>query len=162
MHESYEDITSRISEPPKWYDEHSVPRYCDFHPNRVANIYADEVALVEIACQSCGMRFLVAFSSEGVMYAVDKMRSEAYLKLETKQEQIDWIAALTRHPLRDSIESGAIHYGDPPNIGCCAAGPTMNCDDLRICEYWTRVGKMGEWERDKALEIQLDSIYGGE
>lgn len=43
---------------------------------------------------------------------------------------------------------------DPPNIGCCAAGPTMNCDDLAVIEYWHRPD--WEWERDKALEIPIE------
>lgn len=37
----------------------------------------------------------------------------------------------------------------------------MNCEDLRVCEYWRRGGKLDiEWERDATLEVQLDGIYG--
>lgn len=38
MHASYSDITDRLGEP-QWWDENAVPRYCEFEPARVANIY---------------------------------------------------------------------------------------------------------------------------
>jgi DNA-directed RNA polymerase subunit N (RpoN/RPB10) len=60
MLSNYEDILSRIAEPPRWFDEQGVPRYCDFAPHHIANIYADECALLAIACQSCGRPFIVA------------------------------------------------------------------------------------------------------
>ncbi len=59
MLEGYEDILSRISEPPIWYDQNGVPRYAKFHPNMCPNIYADKVVLAQIACQECGEKFLV-------------------------------------------------------------------------------------------------------
>ena len=49
MFNDYSDITERITKPPKWWDEHDVPRHAEFSPYRVANIYAEEVVLVEIA-----------------------------------------------------------------------------------------------------------------
>jgi hypothetical protein len=63
MHENYEDITSRIAEPPTWYDQNGTPRYGPFHPKRCPNIYADQVALLEIACQRCGQTFQVEIHS---------------------------------------------------------------------------------------------------
>jgi len=45
MLQHYEDILSRIAEPPRWFDEQGVPRYCEFAPHCIANIYADECAL---------------------------------------------------------------------------------------------------------------------
>src|SRR5690348_9708832 len=59
MHENYKDITSRIAEPPIWYDQNGTPRYDKFHPRMCPNIYTDHVALVRIACQDCGQEFLV-------------------------------------------------------------------------------------------------------
>lgn len=41
MRASYSDITSRISEPPQWWDENGCPRYCEPHPTHRVNIYAD-------------------------------------------------------------------------------------------------------------------------
>ena len=60
MLQHYEDILSRIAEPPRWFDEQGVPRYWDFAPLRVANIYARECALLAIECQNCGRPFIVA------------------------------------------------------------------------------------------------------
>ena len=113
MNQAYADITERISEPPRWWDECAVPRYCAFTPRAVANIYAVEVALVEIACQNCGTRFLVAWSRGD--FVIDGAVQE------TKP-----------------FDPQTFHYGDPPNAGCCAAGPTMNCNDLRVLECWRR------------------------
>lgn len=119
MLNSYADIRSRIAEEPKWWDENGVPRYCDFIPDEVANIYATEVALVDIACQACGHRFKVAFSWDAV----------------------DWHAYVPEEhvPLTEA-DVLRLHYGDPPNAGCCGAGATMNCDDLRVLEVWRKGG----------------------
>lgn len=130
MNNDYDDIRSRISEPPDWFDENAVPRYGAFHPRALSNIYADEAALLEITCQGCGERFHVALSS--------------------------W--AFSTSPgmeIHNLIKSGDIHYGDPPNVGCCAAGPTMNSEPRRVLEYWKR-GDITRWERDASLEIKLD------
>ena len=127
----YEDIRSRIAEPPKWWDEEGVPRYCEFSPHEAANIYARQVALVEIACQACGERFLVAMSA-------GPFRADA---------------------LAGEIERGVLHYGDPPNVGCCPAGATMNCDDLRVVEFWRNDATTGyEWQRFPDMERALDGL----
>lgn len=119
MHHHYSDIRSRIAEAPTWFDEHAVPRYCAFAPDEVANIYARQVALVDIACQGCGARFLVAFSWSDMEFVRGVPR--------------------TRVPLTPDDARG-LHYGDPPNVGCCPTGPTMNCDDLRVVEFWRKGG----------------------
>lgn len=46
MYPDYEDIISRIAEPPSWWS-HGVPRYGDFHPSH-ATIYGSVVVLLEI------------------------------------------------------------------------------------------------------------------
>ena len=127
---NYNDIKKRIKEQPKWFDCHGVPRYDDFHPSLSPNIYADEVVLMRIACQNCGRDFLV----------------------ELNFSKMDVVFRAT--PLKERIESKLIHYGDPPNDDCCDSGPTMNCDDLEIVEYWSRKGVL-EWKRDKKFEIRL-------
>ena len=63
MFNQYDDIMSRIDSEPSWFDEHSVPRYCEFSPQRSASIYVNEAALAEIECQSCRRKFRVAFSA---------------------------------------------------------------------------------------------------
>lgn len=66
------------------------------------------------------------------------------------------------------VKDGTIHYGDPPNVGCCPAGPTMNCWDLRVLEFWERGSKSGDgqtdafdamqWRRRADLEIELPDM----
>jgi hypothetical protein len=136
MHNDYTDIRSRIGEPPSWWDERAVPRYCPFSPREAANIYADEVALVEIECQACEHPFLVAFSCSEIEASMERHRGR---RGATIAEQ---------------IKDKTMHYGDPPNADCCAAGPTMNCNDIRVVEYWRRNSEF-DWVRDPSLEVEL-------
>lgn len=154
MHHHYRDIMERIAEEPKWFDEEAVPRYCDFSPTEVANIYCDEVALVLISCQACDTPFKVAFSSDKNMWVIHRMDRAEYIDLKTKEEQEAWFKALPAFPLSANIES--LHYGDPPNIGCCPAGPTMNCMDIKVLEYWRcDYNKGWEWIRMPEFEVML-------
>jgi hypothetical protein len=131
----YRDIISRIDDDPSWFDEAGVPRYCEFEPRACANIYAREVALVEIACQACGKRFKVSFSRN----AVTRILDGSYLA--------------------ELIERKELHYGDPPNVGCCPAGPTMNSIPLRVLEYH-HATNAGRWKRDQEYEVELDGDAG--
>jgi hypothetical protein len=143
VHGSYDDIMSRIAEPPVWFDEHAVPRYCEFAPNKLANICAGETALVEIACQCCRRVFRVAFS------------------------KLNW----PNDSIAEAIQAKNLHYGDPPNV-CCMPGAAMNSVPHRVIEYWRRhdpkyVQREGalafikdsaayhEWVRDPSLEIDI-------
>lgn len=140
MNHHYNDIRSRIAEPPRWYDENATPRYCAFSPDETANIYADEVAFFRIACQNCGCTFDVCMSwttFQGVIQRVQR--------------------------LSEQIEARAIHYGDPPNVSCCPAGPTMNSIPLRVLEFWRRAPITPDgpdWERVPALEVVLPDWAG--
>lgn len=58
------------------------------------------------------------------------------------------------HGLADAIKDGSLHYGDPPNTRCCESGPSMNCMDLKVLEYWRRDKRL-DWVRDSALEVDL-------
>ena len=62
MFANYNDIRSRLGTP-LWFDEYAVPRYCEFHPNALADIYTDEAALFSVACQVCNLEFIVAASA---------------------------------------------------------------------------------------------------
>ena len=108
MHQAYEDITSRISEEPRWYDENGVPRYAAFHPTYCPDIYANQVVLLRIACAGAGCRreFDVEMHNDG--------------------------------PLCPFLTREMIHYGDPPAHHCPYGGDTMNCDDIAIIECWHR------------------------
>ena len=62
MKNNYSDITSRIAQEPDWYDENGTPRYGEFHPKQLPDIYANEAVLYKISCQNCGTQFKVAES----------------------------------------------------------------------------------------------------
>lgn len=155
MNHHYDDIRSRIAEAPKWWDEHAVPRYCEFTPDETADIYAHEVALVEIACQGCDQEgrttlFLVAFSWNGWE------PGEIPVMLEQVKQ---------------------LHYGDPPNTGCCLGGATMSSIPRRVVEFWRKGGEeftapdkhnpnmrvclpgYFDWRRVPELEVAIDCAW---
>lgn len=119
MKNEYSDITSRILEPPTWWDCNGVPRYGDFHPGKSPSIYAKEIVLLRIMCQGCGCGFDV----------------------EVNWSEIDFY----HHRPALSGRLRGIYYGDPPNVGCCPAGPTMSSISVRTLQFWRREG--GRWER---------------
>jgi hypothetical protein len=118
MHHRYEDILERISSPPLWFDENAVPRFWQFTPKRTAYIYSREAVLALIRCQACSTEFRVAFTELNLGSALrDKSGSKV-------------------RKISDLIADGSLHYGDPPNIGCCSSGATMNSIPVRVLEYW--------------------------
>jgi hypothetical protein len=48
----YRDILERIPTQPLWWDEHAVPRYCEFSPEQIAYYYAREAVLLLITTQN--------------------------------------------------------------------------------------------------------------
>jgi len=136
MWAKYEDITSRLGKP-LWWDERGVPRYDPFTRKLVADIYAHEIALVEIQCQRCLKRFDVAFSY-GPMQQVSNP---------------NWPS------LSEEVTDDTLHYGDPPihhgSTGQGCVGNTMNCNELRVLEFW-RASQEYDWERIPRLELRLE------
>lgn len=131
---AYNDIKSRIKEPPIWWDANGVPRYDTFTPELSCDIYAHEVALVKIACQDCHEHFMVEFNwneSHGLFTG-------------------------RPHPPM-SANPGMLHYGDPPAHGC--VGDTMNCEDLEVVEFWQRADF--DWARCPNLEGKMPVLQGG-
>jgi hypothetical protein len=129
VHQYYKDILDRIDEPPAWFDDYGVPRFGNFSPRCLGNIYASEAALAEVSCQWCGRMFKVALT-------------EAFTS--------------KRLGLRDEIRLGRVHYGDPPNVNCCAGGASMNSVLHRILEYWSRDYEVSmDWQRDPTFEGQV-------
>lgn len=166
MHNDYSDITSRIEEVPSWYDDNGVPRYGEFHPEALPDIYINEAILYKIACQNCGTQFLVA---EGVSRFGDIIGRMYEYETDNDPEKGnfgEWASnRIPQYPLAEAIKNSGIHYGDPPNSGCCPSGPTMNCDDLRILQYWRRDKTTNyEWKRFHEFEILLSDHpdYGDE
>ncbi|MGY4474025.1 hypothetical protein [Bradyrhizobium sp. USDA 3364] len=129
MHTKYADILSRISEEPSWFDELAVPRYGDFDPDAVANVYAREAVLVLAACQFCGRHFRLAIT-------------RPYFK-----DDPDVATAVCHRGL---------HYGDPPNVDCCSAGPSTTVVELEVLEYWWRVSG-SSWKREVSFEVGVVS-----
>lgn len=135
MNHHYADIIERIPDAPKWWDEHAVPRYCDFDPTEIANIYAKECALLLIECQNCETPFHVCISRTA------------------------WETSENARTLGSIVLDDEIHYGDPPNTGCCAAGATMNSVPVRVLEFWLRVNHDLEWRRQPGLEREIDPSW---
>lgn len=161
MHHHYEDIRNKIAEQPSWFDENA---YEPFAPHIGADIYADEIALVLIACQSCGREFRVAFSfgfKNRMEIAQTLFIQQIRAEFPQDQEVVEHLYKVAfegawKRTLADDIRSKSIHYGDPPNTGCCPAGPTMNCEPHRVLEYWRKEEGSStrfQWVRDPSLEI---------
>lgn len=126
MYHCYRDILERVPEPPTWFDDHGVPRFCEFAPDQLGNIHAREAALAEVSCQFCGRLFRVTLSD-----------------------------AFARAPysLGDDIRLARVRYGDPPNVGCCDVGASMGSIMHEVLEYWSRDIEIShEWRRDPMLE----------
>jgi len=126
----YGDIRSRLGEP-LWYDRHGVPRYDPFTPD-MCGVYARYVALLEIACQACGRRFMVAVDLDGLECFRWNQRGVSVLPTDE--------------------EAGVFCYGDPPRHDC--VGDTMLSDVCRIVEFWERSQETGwEWARRREREF---------
>lgn len=132
MHTDYSDIRSRIQEEPSWFDEFAVPRYGPFEPSAMANFYAREAVLVLAACQGCGRQFRLAISRP------------AYFRDDPD--------------LATAICNRTLHYGDPPNVGCCHTGPMSGVIELEVLEYWRRESGSGGWKRESSFEVGVVSI----
>ncbi len=132
MKQNFEWLLKNVGEP-KWWEETGHPRYCDFAPDKIYDIYADQVVLLLIACQVCGER------SKGA---------------------VSW-AALSGQRWRLSelikLKSLRIGYGDPPNVGCCPAGATMGSETIRVIEFWEK-NEDFEWVRLPELEVDLRDV----
>src|SRR5579864_2676618 len=115
MFNDYEDITERIAEPPKWWDEYGVPRYAEYGPYQVANIYAQETALVEIACSACWRHFEVAFSIPGTGL------QETIGKCSSLAEAIEK-GEITMAIRRTTVTAGTARRWVVTTFGCCNTG----------------------------------------
>jgi hypothetical protein len=124
----YGDIIERIETQPLWWDPYGVPRYCEFHPDACPNLYADEVVLLKVACQSCKKQFSVAY---------------------------EWDSRMTELA-QPSVDIQAISYGEPPHNKCCLTGPSMTSIPLHTIQFWAR-NKRHAWVRRPELEnVEID------
>ncbi len=149
----YDDIKSRIAEPPTWYDGNGTPRYGEFKPEMLG-VYDDCAILVEIACQNCHERFLVGEGS----YQMDRYSAQlrtAALK-GTSAGDIKMLSA------EEYLTRWAEHYsyGDPPAHGC--VGDTMGSVEFRVVQAFLRNKDYSggadreEWLRQPHLEKDID------
>lgn len=140
MFTSYRDITSKIADPPTWWDEWAVPRYCAFEPDHCSDIHAVEAMLVAIECQNCGHPYLKAYTPG------------------------DWARGnRDGRWLRDDIRANSFEGGDPPNY--CCTGASMSAVPRRVAEYWGRQepefveGRWRRWKRDPTYEVMLSGWW---
>lgn len=136
MHRHYADLLALTSEPPKWWDDNAVPRWCEFSPHALG-VYIDQAALIEIKCQACERPMLVA-ASWG--------RTDATIGAIRRGEDVSSIKSLA-----DFAESRDLRWGDPPNHNC--GGDSMSSEPVRVVEFWDRIS--WEWERRPELEVPL-------
>jgi hypothetical protein len=138
MHHNYQDIIEATDREPLWWDEHGVPRFVEFSVKQNANIYADEVVLLRIACQACHTEFDVCMSS-------------SYMDRWYQQYAFGRIA----RTLAEQIVQSEIHYGDPPNSGCCGVGATMNSVPRQVLQYWMRDPDKFGMKRAEEYEVEI-------
>ena len=144
MYPLYKDIlrlAHAAGQEPQWWDQNGTPRFDEFAPDQ-QGVYDNFALLVEIECQSCAQRFLVA----GGWTRYDL-----------------WANSHGSGPAENTLEDLAdrFHYGDAPHhdyvsknyTGGCA-GTTMNSIPRRIVEAWER--KKFDWERREDLEGPID------
>ena len=151
MLNDYSDITSRIAEPPKWYGELGEPRYCDFNP-WACGVYADEVALLLIACQACGREFNVSIEfnlTQAQLRAYREGRSQG--PVETLGERLSAIRDIDTSVKHGFWDVPHLNYGDPPRHDCI--GDTMSSDTLAVVEFHRR--PRSDFERVPELEFRL-------
>ena len=152
----YGDILEKLG-PAIWYTEDGYPRYCEFAPNE-CGVHTKAVALLEIACQDCDKRFLVASEWGNTMELATRAGCDAALaadKLirvnpdEFRSEYVGDETSIRAGDLREALrwkiegvtrptegQSGSFGTSDPPNHRCI--GDTMSAWNLRVVEYWER------------------------
>ena len=114
MHVCYEDVMSRIAEPPTWWTN-GFPRFGPFQPTAV-DIYTRCVALVHTKCL-CGFDF-----HEAVHVVGGEKQIEAF---------------------KARVAQGRIGMGDPPNAceylsGRPCDGQSSTSREIRVLEFWER------------------------
>lgn len=124
----YDDIISKLGEP-LWFSKDGYPRYCKYIPSE-CGVYHKFSALCLVKCQACGKEF----------------------KIGTATNLIDiWYRETQGHIDKNMTELEKIRYvleysGDPPNVDCCAAGPTMTVEFVSFLEMW-KINDKYLWEK---------------
>lgn len=119
-------------------------------------------AIVRAAEQGVGVRLA---PEEAALLAADPTiaaRARLAANVTRAPRAGDDRARLPRPATYGRDRFGHLHYGDPPNIHCCAAGPTMNSIPIRVLEYWSRENPLLDWQRDPALEVEITPEWASE
>ena len=90
MKTEYNDILSRIKEPPVWWDENGTPRYNKFTPRDLGQPYSDECCLLLIDCQECSRKFRVAISSHALWRYENKTTIFSYSLWSLSIRETPW------------------------------------------------------------------------
>lgn len=142
MKQDFADIRQAIIRPPQWFDENGTPRYLPHHPDLCPDIYADEIALLLISCQSCGRQFPVQMSTSPIE------RAERHLMQSRFSDSIRFWRSM-----RGKTKAWyPLHYGDPPAHSC--VGSTMDCEYIAVVQLWHRNEKHA-WVRLPEYEVLL-------
>lgn len=118
MFVNYTDIISKLGTP-VWFTQDGYPRYCEYHPSE-CGIYHKFSALILVKCQSCGRDFKIGTISD--YYKIYLLKRAGQIS--------DDMSELKK--VRYALE----YCGDPPNIECCSAGPTMTVEHVSFLEIW--------------------------
>jgi hypothetical protein len=166
MHVEYEDIRSRIDQPPSWWCE-GIPRYGLFEPQAM-NVYAAEAALVLIRCQSCDvmyhagvhhhrrrhLRALAMFYgllnvSDPPNACCDGTYATSY-EIKILQFWERGPAGWTRRPeMERPLEDAALVGIEPPlSLRAAIAGSIFK-------EAWDTASIAGDYVRKRAILVQL-------
>ncbi len=133
MKTSFEDIKNLTNKEPVWYDKHGCPRFCEFSPKLVPNVYATCALLMKISCQRCGKIFKVSLN-----YGAGATPFESLKRYKDK---------------RSKGRLFPVQYCDPPNHDC-PTGNVMSSNSKEILEFWMK--ENGNWVRHSEVELIVE------
>lgn len=135
MKAQFDDIIKRAGTP-AWYDVDGIPRYGEFNPDDVANIYANHIAFIHVGCQNCYETFYVTNHCHKGIAEADRR----IIGLDNPEISL---------PSKGDI--GWFRYGDPPRHNCI--GDTMNSIPLEVLKFYIK--EDGEYIRHPEYEVDV-------
>lgn len=147
MWPDYNDIKSRIAEPPTWYTSEGVPRW-GVPTDGDTNIYADEGIVILVGCQGCDSKFHIVWEQKNTDEMFNYIRAGK-----------DWPDG---KPMECTLVNNALngdvpHMGDPPRHDC--VGDTMNSIPFLVSHWWRKNKDKWEFEHnDCYIPIDWDGL----
>lgn len=148
MWPSYDDIITRIDEPPSYYTQQGVPRYGAFHPSAVT-VYANAVSLYQVRCQAemCGQLFEISYAWPTLFERLSLREEHGGLPNDIEDQAAVNAWHINIH--KDINPHELVDLGDPPyhfyNDATCT-GTTMSSITVALLEHWER-GPLEAWSR---------------